>query len=154
MDTTKQTQNPIKVKGYKDITTTDEIKEIIAKYEAIEDRLLDILHDVEYIKDIEFLNKNHMYHHITYELGCDLTINGTSGFNDNVYTESEDIKSEWLLLNSDDAAEEYYKFLQEKKEREKAEREIEKQKKLAEKEAKEREEYERLKAKFEAKRKE
>ncbi len=147
----KRTLNPIEVEGYKDITTTDEIKEIIAKYEAIKERMEDFLREVEDINYIEFLNENHMYHHIAYELGCDLTIGGTSGTGGNIYSESEDIKSEWLLLNSDAAAEEYYKFRQEKEERKKAEREAEKQEKLAKEEAKEREEYERLKAKFENK---
>jgi len=141
--------NPIKVIGYKDITTTEEIKEIVEKYEAIKDRLSDILREVEDINEIDILKEHHIYHQNSYKLGCDLSVSGTSGANGDTYSECEDIKSEWLLLDQEEARHEYYKLRQQEKELEAAERETKEKQKKLEEEAKERAEYERLKVKFE-----
>jgi len=139
----------IKVKGYSDITTVDEIKEIVAKYHAIVDELEDFLSEVETVESIDFIEPTHKYHTINYELGCDLSINGWSYCMGERYRENEDIKAEWLLMSHDDRNIAYWQLRDKKKqiEQERAEtRKLEMQKEM---ERKEREEYERLKAKFE-----
>lgn len=139
----------IKVKGYNDITTVDEIKEVIAKYNAIVDELEDFLFEVDDVKRIDFIEPTHIYHTIAYELGCDLSIDGSSYCMGETYSESEDIKAEWLLMSPEDRGNAYWNFRDKRKqiEQERAEaRKLEMQKEM---ERKEREEYERLKAKFE-----
>ena len=139
----------IKVNGYSNITTVDEIKEVITKYHAIVDELEDFLFEVETVESIDFIEPTHIYHKIDYELGCDLNINGSSYCMGERYSEGEDIKAEWLLMSPDDRRDAYWEFREKKKqiEQERAEaRKLEMQKEM---ERKEREEYERLKAKFE-----
>lgn len=139
----------IKVNGYSDITTVDEIKKIITKYYAIVNELEDFLLEVETVESIDFIEPTHIYHKVAYELGCDLIVNGSSYCMGETYGESEDINSEWLLMSLDDRRNAYWEFREKKKqiEQERAEaRKLEMQKEM---ERKEREEYERLKAKFE-----
>ena len=139
----------IKVNGYNDIITVDEIKEIIAKYHAIVDELEDFLSEVETVKSIDFIEPTHIYHTIAYELGCDLNIDGSSYCMGNAYSESEDIKAEWLLMSPDDRRDAYWSFRNKKKQIEQERAEAKKLEMQKEIERKEREEYERLKAKFE-----
>jgi hypothetical protein len=139
----------IKVKGYSDITTVDEIKEIIAKYHAIVDELEDFLSEVGTVESIYFIEPTYIYHKLAYELGCDLTIDGSSYCMGNSYSESEDIKAEWLLMLPDDRNKAYWEFREKKKQIEQKRAEARKLEMQKEMERKEREEYERLKAKFE-----
>jgi hypothetical protein len=139
---------PIKVDGYKDITTVDEIKEVIEKFEAIKCRAEYILQEVDDIESIDIIKENHMYHETAYELGCDCSFYGTLT-NDGSYHASEDIKAEWLLMDKDSADAAYCAFRKEKEALDKAKRETKKNERLAQKEAEERAEYERLKKKFE-----
>ena len=139
----------IKVNGYSNITTVDEIKEVVAKYHAIVDELEDFLFEVETVKSIEFIEPTHIYHTIAYELGCDLNIDGSSYCMGDTYSESEDIKAEWLLMSPDDRRDAYWKFREKKKQIEQERIEARKLEAQKEAERKEREEYERLKTKFE-----
>lgn len=141
--------NPIKVNGYKDITTVDEIKEVIEKFEAIKCRAEHILREVDDIEDINIIKENHMYHETAYELGCDCSFYGTYIASGHSCHASEDIKAEWLLMDKDNAEAAYCAFRKEKEALDEAKREAKKKEKLAQEEAAERAEYERLKAKFE-----
>ena len=140
----------IKVNGYGDITTVDEIKEVIAKYHAIVDELEDFLVEVDTVEHIDFIEPSHIYHTLSYELGCDLSIDGSSYHRGESYCECEDIKAEWLLMPHDDRDSVYWEFRQKKKqiEQERIKAKILKQQEQTER--REREEYERLKAKFES----
>lgn len=139
----------IKVNGYNDITTVDEVKEVIAKYHAIVDELEDFLSEVETVENIDFIEPTHIYHTLSYELGCDLSIDGSSYCKGETYCESEDIKAEWLLMSPDDRNDAYWKFRDKKKQIEQERIEARKLEAQKEAERKERAEYERLKAKFE-----
>ena len=139
----------IKVNGYSDITTVDEIKEIITKYNTIVNELEDFLFKVDTVESICFIEPTHIYHTLAYELGCDLSIDGSFSCGGDTWCESEDIKAEWLLMSPDDRRDAYWEFRNKKKQIEQERAETKKLEMQKEAERKEREEYERLKAKFE-----